>query len=991
MITPEFKEAYEKLNPEQKTAVDTIEGPVMVVAGPGTGKTQVLTLRIANILLKTDTRPENILALTFTEAAATNMRKRLQKIIGSTAHRVQITTFHSFCNDVIQRYPEYFPRIAGARNLTQVQATEIVEQVVLGADLKILRPWGDPALYVGDIIRRIEELKREGLSPEEFEEVVNKAQKNIESRDDLYHQKGAYKGRMKGEFADELRKIEKNKELALVYKEYQRTLFEKRFYDYSDMIVEVLKVLKAASQKPEAEELKHILQENHQYILVDEHQDTNQAQNKILEIICDFHSEPNIFVVGDVKQAIFRFQGASIENFLYFKNKYPNAKLIELFRNYRSTQEILDSAFSLTAESLELKAEGKAKGENIKIASFKNETIENYWVASQIKNMAGDTAVIYRTNKDAFAMSLVLKKLGIKHVIESDEDLMSEKYVVKLVAILYAVNFLGNDDYIVEALHLEEFGIDPIDSYKLLRRASQERKSIFEVETEGRHKQIFDLFRHWSKAAHEEEVTMLLEKILSESGILDSMIASKDAEAFLGIERFFDEAKTFSLNNGGAKLNQFVNYLDIIKSHKIFIRRPRTGNGECQVRLMTAHRAKGLEFDNVFIIGASDRSFGPKARRERLPLIEAVYELDPSSSKEDFDEASDERRLFYVALTRAKKNLFITYSESDLEGREALPSPFIQEIRDDRKQIIDTDKFQKEIEEDRSVLYAESKLKNLREVDKEFVNELWQSHILSVTALNNYLECPWKYFYRNLLRIPEVQEKYLIYGSCMHGAVDDMFRAYRQAGKTDKGHLLDSFERHLMNSVLSKKEKEEALARGKEALSIWFDERSSSWQHLVMTEFPIKCVEVEGVQIGGKLDKVEIVKGSDVIVTDYKTGRAKSRNEIEGNLPAGRQGTKDSNGDIKRQLVFYQLLLNLWNDGQYKMQKGIIEFLEPTLSTSSGQAGKIKVEEFEITPDEVEELKETIKRVADEITNLKFWDKTCGEKDCKWCGYRKLV
>jgi DNA helicase II / ATP-dependent DNA helicase PcrA len=168
------------------------------------------------------------------------------------------------------------------------------------------------------------------------------------------------------------------------------------------------------------------------------------------------------------------------------------------------------------------------------------------------------------------------------------------------------------------------------------------------------------------------------------------------------------------------------------------------------------------------------------------------------------------------------------------------------------------------------------------------------------------------------------------------------------------------------------------LARGCEALSVWFDERHTSWTKEMIIEFPIKCVEVEGVQIGGKLDKVELLGGDKVAVTDYKTGRAKSRNEIEGK-------TKDGSGDIKRQLTFYKLLLTYWDNGRYKMQKGTIEFLEPT------DTGKIKIEDFEITEEEVEELKETIKRVADEITNLKFWDNHCDEKDCKWCGYRKLV
>ena len=342
MISKEFKAAYDSLNPEQKKAVDTIEGPVLVVAGPGTGKTQVLTLRIANILLKTDTRPENILALTFTDAAATNMRRRLANLIGTRAYRVRIQTFHSFANDTLKTYPESFGSIVGSANITEVESTAIIEELVNDLpNLSLLRPWGDPMFYVRDIGVKISELKREGLSPKDFIKLIESEEQKFKSREDLVHEKGAHKGKIKSEHLKYERQLVKNRELGEVYEAYQKVLHERRLYDWSDMIMEVLKALETDPN------LKLSLQEEHQYILVDEHQDTNQSQNKILEYLSDFHQNPNIFIVGDEKQAIFRFQGASAQNFEYVKKLYPNIVIIELFRNYRSSQPILDAAHSL--------------------------------------------------------------------------------------------------------------------------------------------------------------------------------------------------------------------------------------------------------------------------------------------------------------------------------------------------------------------------------------------------------------------------------------------------------------------------------------------------------------------------------------------------------------------------------------------------------------------------------------------------------------------
>ena len=1014
MITKEFKREYGRLNPEQKMAVDTIEGPVMVVAGPGTGKTQVLTLRIANILLKTDTAPENILALTFTDAAAVNMRRRLFGIIGASAYRVRIETFHSFCNNILLSYPEAFPGIIGSAHITEVETAGIIEEIIRESDLSILRPWGDQFLYVKDIVQKIEELKREGLTPEKFEEIVKKTEKEFKNRNDIYHAKGAYKGKMKGEALNELRKIEKNLELASVYKNYQKALAKGRLYDWSDMIMEVLKVLEksspnknsarftpfgSASQDTHGSEflfgsdLKLILQEEHQYILVDEHQDTNNAQNRVLELLCDFHQNPNIFIVGDEKQAIFRFQGASVENFLYFKKLYPKAKLIELFRNYRSNQGLLDSAHSLLPSKFKLQSKEKSQSK-IKVAGFSNSNFENIWIAEKVEKLLkegvkpGEIVILYRNNRDAFPIAAVLERKNISYEIKSDEDLFSDKFVKKFILLLDAINHYGDDTFLVPALHMEEFGLDPLYVYKTITRAKKERKTIYELlDKESALKKM----KTWVKLSKDEEVTKFMEIVLRESGLFDSMLKAKDAAAFLGIEKIMEEAKRISVGRPGAVLMDFMRYLDTLRSHKIFIKHPKIYYKESSVPLMTAHRAKGLEFENVIIAGATEKAFGPKTNRDRLPIISEVYQKAGLPKLKNVSD-DDERRLFYVCLTRAKKEIFITYSNIDENGKEVLPSPFIGEIRSDKIETLDTSEYENKILAAPQKLFEERKESGTKEVDQEFVLELWKSHPLSVTALNNYLDCPWKYFYRNLLRIPSIPERYQLYGTAMHGAVDDLYKAKKNR-EPNESFLLSSYKRRLGNLGLSQKEEKEYWEKGKKALAGWFKWARPDKEGSVLSEFStvVSLSAPKGgdeILLSGKLDKIAFLEGDKVSVTDFKTGKQRSRNEIEGK-------TKKEGGDMKRQLVFYKLLLDLHENSGKKsemdMRRGIIEFLEPNPSTGSGQAGKYKREEFEIEDGEVDELKKTIAKVANEITTLSFWNKTCDDKNCEYCNYRKLL
>jgi len=988
----EYESEYKKLNKAQKEAVDAIDGPVMVVAGPGTGKTTILTLRIANILKKTDTKPENILALTFTEAASVNMRRKLSEIIGSRAYQVVINTFHSFAESIIRKYPEEFPRIIGSRPIGEVDQISILESLIDSTSLKILRPYGDPYLYTKDISSSIATLKREGLSPEEFSKLVKEEETNFKKIPDLYHEKGAYKGKMKGEYQKLEKIIEKNKELADLYKDYQKELLKNKFYDFSDMIMEVLKAVRKSKF------LLQVLQEEHQYILVDEHQDTNNAQNKIIELLSSYHApNPNLFVVGDEKQAIFRFQGASLENFLYFKNLYKNAKLITLTENYRSHQGILDSTHSLMPDSSPLNSNTEHKIEKINIFPFETPESETYFVAHDIKRKITDgvapeeIAVLYRNNEDAFTVSGLMKKIGLPHQIESDLDLFSDSDVKKLMTILRAINNFGDDRAVAEFLHIDLLGIEPLDVYKLIKSASLKKKyTLFDIlaklnsfqDLELQNKELindaFGKLSDWVKKSKNSDLLSIFETVVRESELLKSMLESPDTERkFDAINSFFDEAKNLVLRKPDANLEDFFIYLETVKKHHLFIKKKRMHKNKEMVRLMTVHRAKGLEFEYVYIIKAYSGHLGDKHSLDRLKLLPSVYMLTDKKI-EITDDNADERRLFYVALTRAKKGISISYSKTGEDGKELLPSSFLGELKPEFVEICDTDIYEREYQENRKINFEPEleEADNLK--DKNFIHELFITQGFSPTALNNYLECPWKYFYQNLIRIPSAPTKSQSYGTAVHGALHDFFNRVKEE-ETDKNFLLQSFEGYLNNLGLRERDTLELLEKGKRALSLWYEASNKDWNENVWTEFRINGIMLtDDIRLTGVLDKVEFLDDNVVNVVDYKTGKPKTRNELEGK-------TKNADGNYFRQLVFYKVLLDRFENGKLKMQSGIIDFIEPD------EKGKLHKETFEISEEDTETLVEKIKQVANEILNLSFWNTRCDKKDCEFCSLREMM
>ena len=583
--------------------------------------------------------------------------------------------------------------------------------------------------------------------------------------------------------------------------------------------------------------------------------------------------------------------------------------------------------------------------------------------------------------------------------------------------LLRAVDAFGDQGVFIEALHVDFLEVPPLDIYKLAAAAAKEHESVYDIarspdslsrigcEAGERISTLYRTFAGWATGAKNQPLPDLVEWVIRESGFLAHIMGGHDPSR-LGrsetdpvgrlepLNAFFDEVQELMEAHRDYQLHDLIRYLDLLDLHGIAIRRPGGTRLSGRVRLMTAHRSKGLEFDAVYITGVTDGHWGNRRSSDRLPLLSPVFQLGTSGVgleiTNDADELADERRLFYVALTRARKRATVTYPVRRADGKELLPSVFVGELRTELVDTVDAAGFEAELLESPEtrftapILPVGSSFK-----DQEFIRELFIRNGLSVTALNNYLACPWRYFYTNLLRIPSPKTRHQMYGTAMHAALRDFFASAKDRVLSREAFLA-AFERHLTSEPLDPNEYQAMLARGRTALRGYFDCYHASWQTNILTEFGVPGVllapdvhlgstESRRVRLTGKIDKLEFLgSGPEVNVVDYKTGKPKSRGELTGE-------TKSATGNEKRQLVFYKILLDLHSEGRYRMVSGDIDFIEPDTK------GGYHRESFVIEEREVGELRRLALQTADEIRSLAFWDRRCGESDCEYCALRELM
>ncbi len=979
-----FDKLYRQLNPEQKRAVDEIDGPVFVVAGPGTGKTQILTLRLANILLKTDTPPDALLALTFTRSGVFSMRERLRQIIGPEAYRVGVHTFHGFCRQVIGDYPDAFSRLVGASPATILDQIKILRTVLATGHFRFLRPTGNPDHYLRAILVEIERLKRETVGPLELRRLLGAEERAWRQTPDLYHRTGRYAGRIKKIHLTRQRALAKNSELARVYRAYEAALRAERLYDFGDMVMEVIKALRHNKT------LLAELQESFHYFLADEHQDANQAQNELLELLSAFHASPNLFIVGDEKQAIYQFQGASLDNFERFKKKFPAARLIALRRNYRSSQPLLDAAWSLMKRSTQLSVTNHprllgapASQPGVEVYAWSRPELEPWFVATTVaeklrvgKVKATEIAIIYRNNRDRWPLMGALNRVGVRYSVLAADDVLTEESLWPLLTLFRAVANPADDAVLAPALFLRFLRLPAAAVHQAILLARAKRETIFSALVHSRLLPIrrwAEQLTVWHRLARQAPVDKTFEALLRESGwlaeVLTRSTAARDLEK---LRSLFRQAKNLTATKPTFNLLDFVSYLDLLTAQGVPMPNQPLAFGD-GVRLLTAHRAKGLEFDWVFIVGANDAHWGGERARRDFHLPLRGQEVAES-------KVEDERRLFYVALTRARRGVVVSYARQNERGDDLLPSRFLSEIDSRLATNMPVAEW-----EDRYARLSERGADWLQPprprqalvhrgrpsllADRAYVRELFRLRGLSATGLNNYLQCPWRFFFQNLLRLPGVRSPNLLYGEAVHRALYRFFERQRRGEKTNRRFLLSSFTEHLRSLHLDLDEERRWRERGERALRGYYENYRRVWLPPRHNEFEVRGAELApALRLVGKIDKIEELPNGAWRVVDYKTGAPKLRDEA-----------------YRRQLLFYCLLLQRRQRSNNKVSSALLDFIEPLPSGRYAQAI------IEPRPEEIENLADTIRRAAKEILSLAFLGRRCSEPKCQFCRLRQAM
>ncbi len=966
MTTSAFDEAYKKLNAKQKEAVDTIYGPVIVIAGPGTGKTQILALRIGNILLRsTGTKPDEILALTYTESAVATLRTRLTSFISGAAYRVRIHTFHGFARSVLELRPDLFPRIALGTQLSEVRGVTLMEQLLDKGSYSKIRNPKHPHRAARALLDFIGKLKQEQYTPERYCAELTKEHELLLANPDRIHVSGAHGGKEKGDFLRKRERIEKHIEVAHLFGAYQEALQRESLYDYEDLISEAIRGLESD------EGFRAEVGERSQFVLADEHQDANPAQNRLLELVTDFDGSPNLFIVGDEKQAIYRFQGASLASFLYFKEKYSKAQVISLVENYRSTSRVLAAAHDLIAPAPALDAAfrpmlvpARGKGGTIEEIVCDTPREERGAIRAHIEKLraAGvryeDIAILAKKNADVLSLAEALRSAGIPEDHASAEMSALLHPAVKLfIALIQTLSDMNQDAPLSRALFLPGIPGTLHERMRLLALPREGKPLIKILEDKGTN-EMRVWVRGLMKLSEEMAATPLvawLARLASESGFVAGILSLGESEdAYEAYQGFMDEAALLSREDPSATARDLLQHLALIEKHELKIKRARTKH--VGVRIMTVHGAKGLEFPHVIIAHANDeRWFGGKTDEFSLLL-------------EKEDDEHDVRRLLYVALTRAKDGVLITRSGVTEEARVQTPLRFLSDISSHMTVA------------NLPILSPNTSPYVVRTVlDPVFLKERLLERGFSPTGFNNYVNSPWQYYFRTLLRLPDAPALPMLFGTAIHAGL----KAYADKIKKGGASVEDAIEvlaSGLAHVPLSPLNRQELMKKGEETLRAYLEQEGSSMKNAHESEFAITVsLTVPGVgevPLSGKLDRLDVKENGTVEVIDYKTGKVQSENEIKGL-------TKSGDGGYYRQLVFYKLLLD--KDGRYTMREGALHFVEPN------EKGKCIIRRFTITEAEVAALEKELVEAAQAIADGSAFTVSCDPESCDYCDLVALL
>jgi DNA helicase-2/ATP-dependent DNA helicase PcrA len=1037
-----FEEILTQLNPSQRAAVDTIEGPVLTIAGPGTGKTHILAARIGQILTQTDTQPHNVLCLTYTDAGVYAMRRRLLEFIGPEAHRVHIFTFHSFCNKVIQENLDVF----GYNELqlaSDLERIDIVRQIIdeLEADhpLKINNR-RNPYKYEAKLLDLFSRMKTEGWDAAYISQQIDDYIESLPSREKFIYKRngpGYKKGDLNyNKYNPEVETMEKLRAGAFLFDEYEYLMQELGRYDYEDMILWVVR----AFNKEENEAMLRRYQEQYLYVLVDEFQDTNGAQSKILQKLIDYWEQPNIFIVGDDDQSIYEFQGARVKNMIDFYGRYEKyLTVIVLRENYRSGQNILDAAKQVIdrneiriikeLEALNIDKDLVAANKDLDpnelelvVHEYPNRIQEEVDIVYQIKELQeqnvplSEIAIIYAKHRQSSDLIRLLERHDIPYQTKRQINILETPLIQNLLHLItyIAKEFerpYSGEEYVYELLHFDFLNIVPSDVSRLtafLAKTNRQKHDNRDYD----YLQWRDLLRDEDllKKAKLKEIDHILaisefldemihvavnnplpdviERLFNRSGLIAFITQHPEKNWLVEVANtFFDFVRRESMRNSKLNIWGLLELIDRMEANRLELGVAKGKYAEEGVNLITAHGAKGLEFKYVFVLHCLKDFWEPSSRQNPNQFRFPDY-LTQTSEETDAMEAA--RRLFYVAMTRTKSYLHLSYHSRDHNNKEAKRTEFLDDL------LIESDEVEvrrKHLPE--AQLYAEQLLfleeKELPAsvmLDSSTLDALLEGFRLSVSSLNSYLECPRSFYFQRVLKIPSTSSVEALYGDAVHNALK---RIFDQAEASERKRippvteLTEAFRQEMIMRRIQFNGKafQDAIDLGLQQLPRYYAQRIKQFNEQikggVWTEKPFRNVEYKGVPLTGIIDKVVFVKdrGSRYIhVVDYKTGRLESSRFTR---PHSRNL---KGGNYYRQLVFYKILLENSGLVDRKVRSAEIDYLSPN------ETDLFPFKKMEISKKDVDLVGEMVTETYKAIKEHKF-GQGCNKKYCKWCNFVK--
>lgn len=1002
-----------KPNLKQMECINSIEGPVMVLAGPGTGKTFTIIQRIKH-MLSIGIEPSSILCLTYSEAAANEMKGRLVKEIGTLAAAVIVNTYHAFCNEIIKRYPNEFELLEGVSLIDEITKRALMTQVLDEINPSAYRTkWGDCYYFIPELLNAVDEIKSNRVDKESYFHTFNthpQWQGRMEELNAEYierEQKGKLVKTFVSSFEAHKKKMNKALEAWKIYEAYDIALKKNNFIDFNDMINLVLDAFETN------EELLKKVSGSFKYFLVDEYQDTNYSQNKIVFDLAKGSDSDNIFVVGDDDQIIYEFQGAKKDTLEKFLKLYPNTKVICLNENNRSTQNILDFSYKVISQDrTRLEYNSDFSSYNIsKRLCAKNELIQSLnkpvevhgfndikqeynFIADSIEKLIksdncpkslSEIAILTRENSELQKFAELLEAKNIQYQLKANKSIFEIRSSVVLYFYLQALeNNFKYSDKLFALLLSKPFEFELADYNFLLEKNRLNHKDLItnireNIDTyEWKNKELvcsfiktFDTLRKIKSCVN---VKKLIIDVVNKTGILEYFLSSEinRTENVYAIKKIINEADNLFRRNVTASLSDFIEYMESAFSSGIPILIDREEYTQDAVQLVTLHGSKGREFEYVYIPNLISRKWEGKRNTKTmsLPIESENYSVDEEQMRK-----SEQLRLLFVGITRAKHSLMLSFSRANDTSLQELTSYLSEVIKEEY--IVQT--FNHELSKEDYTFEIAASLKRC-EFDYKCafyseINARIKEFIMSPSALNTYMNCPRNFFYSEIFKIPVYDDDLsnAVYGSAVHKTLETAVNIAKETGTyPSKEAFIKNFKTFLDSKMLDSIDKRlELELRGEKYLTNYYGYFVQiPPKRIAATEYYLNHVPFGKQFIKGFVDRIEQNEDGSFELFDYKTGSAKPKTQI-----------KDGKD--------FECYLN-----QLRFYKYAFETLKPSAKVS--RTGIIFVEEpdknyyIELTDDDNEVIKEKISYAYENIIKLNFEPVEKCEKSCSFCKYKQI-